>query len=150
MTHDHFSCMIRPSSPRRTRLPDMGSPDGLRRRIVDAKVGHDSHLRADHGRISFPINPDKQTISETAGTLQKVPRAEIGPPHSITSSARVTGVTGMIKLLVQVPTTTAVFYQRLIIHFAPTTISQIATVATVSTTAAASNAIKSSTPSSSR
>ena len=44
---------------------------GLRRRILDVKVGHDSHLRADNGRISFPINPDKQTISEPAGTSRK-------------------------------------------------------------------------------
>jgi len=36
---------------------------GLRRRILAVKVGHDSHLRADDGRISLPIYPDKQTIS---------------------------------------------------------------------------------------
>jgi len=45
---------------------------GLRRRILDAKVGHDSHLRADNGRISFPMNPDKQ--KETGGTLQSANR----------------------------------------------------------------------------
>ena len=30
---------------------------GLRRRILAVKVGHDSHLRADDGRISLPIYP---------------------------------------------------------------------------------------------
>jgi hypothetical protein len=29
------------------------------------------HLRSDNGRISLPINSDKQTISEPAATSQK-------------------------------------------------------------------------------
>src|SRR6476659_10227759 len=38
------------------------------RRILDVKVGHDSQLGTDDGRISLPIYPDKQTISEPVGT----------------------------------------------------------------------------------
>ena len=37
------------------------------RRILDVKVGHDSQLGTDDGRISLPIYPDKQTISEPVG-----------------------------------------------------------------------------------
>jgi hypothetical protein len=35
------------------------------------KVGHDSHLRAHAGRISLPIYPVKQTISEPVSASQK-------------------------------------------------------------------------------
>src|SRR5260370_17703590 len=49
----------------------IGHVVGLRRSILDVKVGHNSHLRADDGRISLPIYPDKQTVSEPVGTSQK-------------------------------------------------------------------------------
>ena len=48
-----------------------GAGRAVRHRRPHLKVGHDSHLRADNGRISLP-NPDKQTISAGSVLLRWV------------------------------------------------------------------------------
>ena len=77
--------------------------------------------------------------------------AHIGLPGSNLRTVRTTRLNAPHSAFNgECPTATATRYQRSMIHFTPTTISQIAIVATDSTITAASKAIESRTPSSSR
>jgi hypothetical protein len=55
----------------------IGHVVGLRHGILDVKIGHDSHLRADDGRISLPIYPDKQTVSNPL-SFRKIAKKQHG------------------------------------------------------------------------
>jgi hypothetical protein len=65
----------------------IGNIVGLRRSILDVKVGHNSHLRADDGRISPPISHPISNCFRAVGHFAKVKqtRAPQQAGYSITS-----------------------------------------------------------------
>ena len=54
----------------------IGNIVGLRRSILDVKVGHDLHLRADDGRISPPISHPISNSFRAVGHFAKVPETD--------------------------------------------------------------------------